>query len=147
MAGISFDVRLPDFVRIRAKRAYGFAKAELALAIQMLTDTDQYVPADTKNLANKARAESKAATDAGDPYLIYPGPQSHYLYKGLMMIDPETNSPWAKKGATKVYTARPLDIKKEVNSKAQKEWFEASKRDNLEKWRRAIARTAEKYGR
>lgn len=147
MAGISFDIKLPNFIQIRARRAYGFLKAELALAVQMLKDTEDYVPADTKNLTNKARAESKAATDAGDPYLIYPGPQSHFLLKGLMMVDPATGSPWAKKGATKVYTSRPLDIKKEVHSKAQKEWFEASKRDNLEKWRRVSARAAEKYGR
>ena len=60
------------------------------------------------------------------------------------MIDPDTGSAWAPKGATKVVTEKDLDIKKDVHSQAQSEWFEASKAQNMKKWERVSGRAIDR---
>ena len=160
MAGLTFTISYKkDLKKIQEKFDQASDKAKLALAIQMLKDTEPFVPARAKSLANRTQARkrvplntaskkaSKAAIDAGDPVLIYPGPYAHYLYVGKLMVDPETNSPWASKGTTKVYAPKPLKISTAVHEKAQNRWFEASKAQNIEKWRRVAAKAITRYGR
>ena len=82
--------------------------------------------------------------------IVYPGPYARFLYYGKLMVDPDTGSPWAPKGATKVLDpgGRDLDIKKSVHSKAQAHWFEASKAQNLPKWRRVAGKAVKReFGR
>lgn len=40
--------------------------------------------------------------------VIYHSPGSHYLWNGILYVDPDTGSAFAKKGATKVPTNREL---------------------------------------
>lgn len=101
-------------------------KAAQAVAERIATDTEPFVPARTKSLANR--------TQAVDGQIIYPGPYARFLYNGKLMIDPDTGSAWARKGATKVVTGTDLNISTAVHSQAQAHWFEASKAQNLEKW-------------
>ena len=103
-----------------------------AIAVQVEKDTEPFVPARTKSLAHR--------TQVVDGSVIYPGPYARFLYNGKLMIDPDTGSAWAQKGATKVVTGKDLDIKKDVHSQAQSHWFEASKAQNLEKWERVAER-------
>lgn len=103
-----------------------------AIAVQVEKDTEPFVPARTKSLANR--------TQVVDSSVIYPGPYARFPYNGKLMIDPDTGSAWAQKGATKVVTGKDLDIKKDVHSQAQSHWFEASKAQNLEKWERVAER-------
>lgn len=106
------------------------------MAVQIAKDTEPFVPALTKSLANRSQAvENK---------VIYPGPYARFLYYGKLMIDPDTGSPWAPKGATKVVTEKDLDIKKDVHSQAQSHWFEASKAQNMEKWARVAERAVKR---
>lgn len=111
-------------------------QAEHAVAIQVAKDTEPYVPALTKSLANRTKVEG------GE--IIYPGPYARFLYYGKVMIDPATGSTWAPKGGTKVVTGKDLQFSKSVHTKAQSHWFEASKAQNLKKWldvaRRAMKR-------
>lgn len=136
MAGVSFSVDAKKFSRDLAKvdRRMRFAGkgAEHALAVQMAKDTEPYVPARTKSLVNRTIV-------SGDT-IIYPGPYARFLYHGKLMIDPKTGSPWAPKGATKEVTGIDLNISTAVHSKAQSHWFEASKAQNLPKWRRVSGR-------
>lgn len=136
MAGVSFSVDTKRFARDLAKvdKRMRFAGegAEHALAVQMAKDTEPYVPARTKSLANR--------TIVHDDTIIYPGPYARFLYHGKLMIDPKTGSPWAPKGATKEVTGIDLNISTAVHSKAQSHWFEASKAQNLPKWRRVSGR-------
>lgn len=104
-------------------------KAEHAVAVQAAKDTEPYVPMLTGSLANR--------TQVKDNLIIYPGPYARYLYYGKLMVDPETGSAWAKKGNSKVVTDRNLVFTKSVHPNAQSHWFEASKAQNLEKWKRA----------
>lgn len=136
MAGVSFkiDVRRfkRDMERLDKRMRFAGSGAEHALAIQMAKDTEPFVPARTKSLVNR--------TQVNGGTIIYPGPESRMLYNGKLMIDPDTGSAWARKGATKVVTGKNLNISKAVHGKAQSHWFEASKAQNLEKWKRVAGR-------
>lgn len=108
-------------------------KAAHTLAQQIQKDTEPFVPADTKSLVNRTKAKGNM--------IIYPGPYARFLYYGKLMIDPATGSAFARKGATKVVTEKNLKYRKDVHSQAQSHWFEASKAQNMDKWRR-VARKA-----
>ena len=58
-----------------------------------------------------------------------------YLYYGKVMVNPETGSTYAPKGGTKVLTDKNLVFNTSGHNQAQSHWFEASKAQNLEKWR------------
>ena len=136
MAGVKFTIDTQKFKKDMKQldRRIRFAGngAEHTLAIQMAKDTEPYVPARTKSLANRVIVHEDT--------IIYPGPYAKFLYYGKLMIDPNTGSPWAPKGATKVVTGKDLNISKAVHSKAQSHWFEASKAQNKEKWIRVAGR-------
>lgn len=140
MAGFQFKLDVKAFARDMDKldrrvRLSGEG-AEHAMAVQMAKDTEPYVPAMTKSLANRTRVD--------DDTIVYPGPYARFLYNGKLMIDPKTGSPFAAKGATKVVTGRNLNISTAVHGKAQPHWFEASKTQNLEKWRRVAGRVMQR---
>lgn len=107
-------------------------RADEILALQAKKDTSQFVPALNGDLDRRTRVV--------DGKIIYPGPQSRYLYGGKLMIDPETGSSFAKKGNTKVLTDKNLVFSKSMHSKAQDHWFEPSKALNLDKWIRGYGR-------
>lgn len=120
------------FVGIARKLDAASDKAKHILAIQMAKDTDPYVPARSKALANDTKV-------IGDT-IIYRGPYARFLYYGKLMIDPNTGSSWAPYGASKVVTGKDLNISQAVHGKAQSHWFEASKAQNLQKWIRVAER-------
>ncbi len=136
MAGIKFTLDSQkfkkDMERLNRKIFWAGSGAEHAVSIQIAKDTEPYVPARSKSLSNRTIVHKGT--------IIYPGPYARFLYYGKLMIDPDTGSTWAPKGASKVIDpgGRDLDIKKKVHSKAQSHWFEASKAQNLPKWRRVV---------
>lgn len=138
MAGLSFSVDTKKFARDLAKvnkrMRFSGKGAEHSLAVQMAKDTEPYVPARTKSLVNR--------TIVHEDTIIYPGPYARFLYYGKLMIDPDTGSPWAPKGASKVIDpeGKDLNISTAVHSKAQAHWFEVSKAQNLPKWKRMAGR-------
>lgn len=107
-------------------------RADHILAVQAAKDTEPFVPALTKSLSDRTKVK--------DGNIIYPGPYARFLYEGKVMIDPQTGSPWAQAGATKVLTDRNLVFNKTVNSDAQDHWFEASKALNLKRWNKVYKR-------
>ena len=111
---------LPDKIRKSSD------KAEHIVAMQVKKDTSSYVPALTGDLDRRTRVDG--------PNVIYPGPQSRYLYHGKLMVDPATGSSYAPKGATKVLTDKDLVFNKAMHAQAQSHWFEASKAENLKNW-------------
>lgn len=111
-------------------------RAEHAVAVQIEKDTEPFVPALTKSLVNR--------TQVVDSSVIYPGPSARMLREGKLMIDPNTGSVWARKGATKVVTGKDLKFNHSVHSKAQSHWDEASKAQNLDKWVRVAGRAMDR---
>lgn len=140
MAGVKFTVDTKKFARdlkrVDQRMRFAGEGAEHALAVQMAKDTEPYVPALTKSLVNR--------TIVQDDTIIYPGPYARFLYNGKLMIDPNTGSAWAPKGATKVVTGKNLNISTAVHGKAQSHWFEASKAQNLPKWRNVAGRAMQR---
>jgi hypothetical protein len=129
MANVKFNVKV-NMDGIKTKLAAAIPRAEHILAEQMRKDTAPYVPmsGNAAGLDNRTRVE--------DNEIIYPGPYARYLYYGKVMVDPETGSPWAKAGATKVVTDRNLVFTQTHHSDAQAFWCEASKAQNKDKWER-----------
>lgn len=112
-------------------------KAVYVMALQAKKDTSPYVPALTGDLDRGTKVEKSK--------IIYPGPQSLYLYYGKLMVDPATGSSYASYGATKVLTDKDLVFNKAMHSQAQSHWFEASKSENKDKWERVFGKAVKRY--
>ena len=61
---------------------------------------DKYVPYEEGNL--------RTLVEEGNNYIKYYSPYAHYMYEGILYVDPETGSSWARKDVTKVPTGKPL---------------------------------------
>lgn len=142
MAGFQFKVDAKAFARdlekIDKRMRFAGEGAEHTLAVQMAKDTDQYTP------ASGAPAGMHNRVIVHEDTIIYPGPYARFLYYGKLMIDPKTGSPFAAKGASKVVTGKNLNISQKVHGKAQSHWFEASKAQNLDKWRRVAGKAVQR---
>lgn len=134
---MKFDVRFDGEDAIRGAIAQSSTKAEHILAQQVAKDTSPFVPMVTGSLDQRTRVDGSQ--------VIYPGPYARFLYYGKVMVDPNTGSTFAPKGGTKVATDRNLVFNQTVHPQAQDHWFEASKAQNLEKWKR-VAEKAVKNG-
>lgn len=132
--GIKISVHTDGMDDVRRQLALACSKAEHVLAIQVESDTDQFVPARNRVLADGTRVIGNL--------VVYPGPYARYLYYGKVWIDPKINAAgfltdegwFSRKGSRKVPTERDLHISQAVNRKACSHWFEASKAQNLKKW-------------
>lgn len=100
-------------------------RAQEILTNEVLKDTRQFVPFLNGVLANTAQASRNTIT--------YSTPYARFLWQGLVMVDPETGSPWARPGATKVVTGKNLVFS---NGKARAKWIEPSKAANMATWQR-----------
>lgn len=61
---------------------------------------DKYVPYEEGNL--------RKLVEEGTNYVKYKSPYAHYMYEGILYVDPETGSSWARKDITKVPTGKNL---------------------------------------
>lgn len=124
------------------------SKAEFAVAYDVERMTRQFVPARSLSQANKAHTqnnkghinmfvraeqETTVAIESGNAIVIYPGPYAQYLYNGKVMKGP--------KHGPKYETNKELVYAKSPHSLAQKEWFDASKSQNLDAWLKTAKRT------
>ena len=129
---LTVSVRTDINESIARRLASASGRAEHAVAVQAEKDTQPFVPALTGSLTGR--------TAVKDNKIIYPGPYARYLYYGKLMVDPETGSAYAKKGASKILTNKDLVYTKTVHGSAQAHWCEASKAMNLKKWERVAAK-------
>lgn len=139
---VNVDIRewgIQPKLRAAAKRA------EHAVAVQAQKDTEDYVPMLTGSLKNR--------TQVVENEIIYPGPYARYLYYGKVMVDSRTGKgPMHftdqsgnevirfRRGATLRPTDRDLEFTKAFHKNAQAHWFEASKAQNLDKWKDVAAK-------
>ena len=105
-------------------------KAQFWLDNQIMTDMLPYMPIDTGMLRDVTQMQSRALAGTGI-VIAAAAPYGRFQYMGKVMVDPVTNSPWARKGAKKVVTDRPL---KYSNPEATPQWFETAKQNNLKSW-------------
>lgn len=140
---LKFKVHIDGLDSIGVKFGDKCTKAQQAVAEQVVSDTEKFVPFLTGSLNTRAYIRG----GNGKALVVYPGPYARYLYFGKLMVDPATGSSWASKGAQKVLTDKNLVFNQAAgHSQAQSHWFEASKAVNLDKWLGTAERALKKYG-
>lgn len=145
MAQLKFTTRVEGFDTIAQRLAQAGTAAEHALAETVAADTERFVPFKTGMFVNDTKVVGNQ--------IIYPGPYARYLYFGKVMVNAATGKgPMVfvdsmgneqirfPKGAKLRATDRNLVFTRDYHPDAQAFWFEASKRINLDKWKK----TAEK---
>lgn len=127
-----------------------YNKAQFALDSAVMTSMIPFMPMRDGTFINLTRAESASLAGSGEVCAGAP-PQGRYLYEGKTMVDIETGSPWARKGAKKVlvsqYTGQTnakenLVFSKSAHPRAQDHWFDAAKEKDLKSWVKATKRIA-----
>lgn len=118
-------------------------RAQYLLDSQIMDDMIPFMPMRDGLFIAQTRARSQAIAGTGQVVAAAP-PFGRFLYEGKVMIDPLTGSPWARKGAKKVGTDRPLKYSKGSHPQAQAHWFDAAKRKNMNEWTKLVDRTMNK---
>lgn len=118
-------------------------RAQYLLDSQIMDDMIPFMPMRDGLFIAQTRARSQAIAGTGQVVAAAP-PFGRFLYEGKVMIDPLTGSPWARKGAKKVVTDRPLKYSKGSHPQAQAYWFNPAKRKNLNSWVNLVDRTMNK---
>lgn len=134
-ASVDFNFHFGENLRAAAP------KAALAVANEIMKDTSPYVPALTGTLDRSAHVQQRG----NGAVIIYSTRYARYLYHGMLMVDPVTGSSWARAGVKKVLTSKPLKFNKSMHPKATSHWFEASREQNMEKWRETARKAMIKY--
>ena len=133
-ATIELDVDLSRF-----NKQYG--EAQYVLDSMVMTSMQPYMPHQTGTFINVTKAMSAAIEGSGTVYAAAP-PFGRFMYEGKVMVDPETNSPWARPGAKKIVTDKDLDYDKSHNPKVTDHWFDTAKARHGKSWIRAVKNTA-----
>lgn len=144
MGMLRFKVHINGMEALQQGLRASESPAAHALAVQVAKDTEPYVPMRTGLQVDRTQVEGNL--------VVYPGPYARYLYMGKVMVDSRTGKGPMKivdgngnefirfrKGARLVATGRDLNISTAVHPKAQAKWIEASKAQNLKKWKRVAA--------
>lgn len=115
-----------------------FQRAQYYLDGQVMTDMVPYMPHRDGIFVNLTRMRSAALQGSGQVIAAAP-PTGRFLYEGKVMIDPVTGSPWARKGAKKIVTNRPLTYS---NPKATPHWFDTAKEKHGKSWVEGVKKIA-----
>lgn len=118
-----------------------FVQAQYQLDGQVMSSMVPFMPHLNGAFIQVTRAASAAVQGSGQVYAAF-GPQGRYLYEGKVMVDEETGSAWARKGAKKVLTNRPLRYTKTHNPEVTDHWFDAAKKKDGKRWVANVKRTA-----
>ena len=127
-----------------------FQLAQYQLDGSVMNSMVPFMPMITGSFINTTRAASSAVQGTGKVYAAY-GPQGRFLYEGKTMVDEETGSTWARRGARKVLVSQyggktnareDLVYTKQAHPRAQSHWFDAAKAKDGRKWVKNVKRTA-----
>lgn len=118
-----------------------YSKAQFGLDSMVMTDMVPYMPMQTGTFINVTKAMSAALAGSGLVVAAAP-PMGRFLYEGKVMVDPETNSPWARKGAKKIVTEKDLQYNENAHPKATDHWFDAAKKAHGEEWVNYVKKVA-----
>lgn len=128
---IKVDINLDRFSK-------QFQDAQYWLDGQVMNDMVPYMPHRDGIFVNLTRTRSAALQGTGQVVAGAP-PQGRFLYEGKVMVDPVTGSPWARKGAKKIVTERPLTYS---NPKATPHWFDTAKDVHGKAWIKGVKKIA-----
>ena len=133
-ATIELDVDLTRF-----NKQYGEAQKKLDQMV--MTSMQPYMPMRTGTFINVTKAMSTAIAGSGTVIAAAP-PFGRFLYEGKVMVDPATNSPWARPGAKKIATNKDLEYDKGAHPKVTDHWFDTAKENHGDSWVRAVKKIA-----
>ena len=114
-----------------------YQDAQFALDSMVMTDMKPFMPMETGAFYNVTTAKSAALAGSGKVVAAAP-PMGRFLYEGKVMVDPETNSPWARPGAKKVVTDKDLNYSKNRNPNATDHWFDKAKEKHGDNWVKVV---------
>ena len=133
-ASIELDIDLSRFEK-------QYCKAQFALDSMVMASMVPYMPMRTGTFINVTKAMSAAIAGSGNVVAAAP-PFGRFLYEGKVMVDPETNSPWARPGAKKIVTNKDLDYDKNAHPKVIDHWFDTAKANHCDSWVEAVKNIA-----
>lgn len=107
------------------------AKAQSWLGDAVLGSCRNFAPLKSGYLRQEAHTEQNGKL------VVFTGPYARFQYGGKVMVDPETGSPWARKGVKKVLTDRPL---KYAQPGVTDHWFDTAKARDGESWISGVER-------
>ena len=119
-----------------------FNRAQYQLDSMVMQSMEPFMPKASSQFINTTKAMSAARAGKGEVVAAAP-PFGRFLYEGKTMVDIQTGSPWARKGAKKVLVSRfggktkakpNLSFSKSANPNAQAHWFDAAKEKHGEAW-------------
>ena len=131
---IELDVDLSRF-----EKQYG--KAQYALDSMAMTSMQPYMPHQTGTFINVTKAMSAAIAGSGTVIAAAP-PFGRFLYEGKVMVDPATNSPWARPGAKKIVTDKDLEYDPRAHPQVTDHWFDTAKANHGNSWVKAVKKIA-----
>lgn len=117
-----------------------YEEAQYALDSAVMTSMEKYMPKRDGVFINVTKGMSASIAGSGTVVAAAP-PFGRFLYEGKVMVDPETNSPWARKGAKKIVTDKNLDYDKSLNPNVTDHWFDAAKKNDLKAWMKLAKKT------
>lgn len=115
-----------------------YQDAQFTLDTMVMRSMEPFMPKQTGTFINLTRSMSDALAGTGVVVAGAP-PIGRFLYEGNVMVDPETGSPWARKGAKKVVTDKKLTF---GNPKTTDHWFDAAKKADGEEWIKSVKKIA-----
>lgn len=102
-----------------------FKEAQQWLGDRVLEDSKAFMPLRTGNLQQRSHVQNNGKE------VVFPGPYARFQFMGNVMVDPVTGSPWARAGAKKVLTDRPLTYSSPT---ATDHWFDEAKAQYGDYW-------------
>lgn len=118
-----------------------FNEAQYLLDSMVMDSMVRFMPMQTGTFINVTRAMSSAIAGTGKVYAAAP-PMGRFLYEGLVMVDPVTMSPFARKGVKKVVTDRKLVLNAHAHPNAEDHWFDAAAKADGKRWVVKVKRKA-----
>lgn len=118
-----------------------YQEAQFWLDSEVMTSMVPFMPMRDGNFINDTRRESASLAGTGK-VVAGVAPMGRFLYEGLVMVDPLTGSPWARKDAKKVVTDRPLQFDKTRHPYATDHWFDEAKQKDGKKWIKGVKKIA-----
>lgn len=128
---IKVDVKLDRFEK-------SFQDAQYWLDGEIMTDMVPFMPHRDGTFINLTKIQSAAIQGSGKVIAAAP-PTGRFLYEGKVMVDPQSGSPWARKGAKKVVTGKQLDYS---NPRATPHWFDTAKEKYGKSWIKGVKEIA-----
>lgn len=124
-----------------------FSNAQYALDSMVMNSMVPFMPMQSGTFIQVTRGMSAALAGTGTVVAAAP-PMGRFLYEGKTMVDVETGSPWARKGAKKVLVSQysgKTNASPNLtysNAKATAHWFDTAKEKDGKKWVEAVKKTA-----